>query len=84
MERQHIIFDYYYGITPLNYILYKRHITDKGKEKYNVEGYFGMNLKLLKKRILELYVFENVLNKDTQQLLNDLDNIITKIEEAFE
>lgn len=83
MKLKHIIFEYYMGITPMNYTLYERKVSDKGKERYNIIGYYGMNLKLLKKQILNIYIFENVINEETDKLLNELDEIINKIEGAF-
>lgn len=80
----HLINDYYLDTDKWNYILTKRMIKESGKNKgteYFVNvGYYGKNLKMLKKAICEYYILEGVTNVDMDRLIHGLEVIITKIE----
>ena len=83
---KHIINNYYIGKDRFNYIIYERSIItkegkNKGKEQFTAIGYYGKNIKQLKRGLLNKVIFDEFMNVDTDKLLNDLDKLILKMKE---
>lgn len=70
---KHLVNQYYLGTDKYNYILYERKIKTKGKyegsEFFEEIGFFGQKLSTLFKRLIDLYIHENLENKSYEQLL---------------
>lgn len=77
---KHIYKDYYLDTDKYNYILCKRCIRQQGKNKgseyFEEIGYYGTNIKMLFKRLIELKVHEHIENEKYGELLSAIQQIL--------
>lgn len=73
MNLKHLILDYYLDTDNNNYILCQRKIRqggkNKGSEYFDEVAYFGQNIVALQKRLIDIYVQQNIQNKSYEELL---------------
>ena len=70
---KHLLLDYYLDTDKNNYILCQRKLIESGKnkgsEKFDEIAYFGQNIVMLQKRLIDIYVQQNTQNKSYEELL---------------
>ena len=79
-DGKHIINNYYYGRYDLrNFAIYERKLSGKdGKERFEAIGFYP-NIKDLIRGIKRIYANQNLLNKEVEELINELQMIEEEI-----